>query len=223
MKLLSAFLNALYPDGAACLLCGRNARLDRRGLCENCRESIEPAAEIHIGGLISGAVAAMAYNDAAAQLIHGFKYGNKRYMGCGLAGGIDLPESWRIDAIVPVPLHPKREKERGYNQSMILAEKLGRRYDIPVRPRLLKRIRYTEMQSMTAGKDRRENVRGAFSAGECRGRNILLVDDVITTGSTIEECAIALKNAGAGKIYCAAAAYAGHGEGERNERQILQN
>ena len=90
---------------------------------------------------------------------------------------------------------------------MILAEELGRRYDIPVRPRLLKRIRYTEMQSMTAGRDRRENVRGAFRARECKGRNILLVDDVITTGST-------LKNAGAGKIYCAAAAYAGHGEGE---------
>ena len=180
MKLLNLFLNALYPEGVACLLCNRNARLDRRGLCEKCRESIDPAAEIHIDGVISGAVAAMAYNDAA----------------------------------VPVPLHPKREKERGYNQSMILAEELGRRYDIPVRPRLLKRIRYTEMQSMTAGRDRRENVRGAFRARECKGGNILLVDDVITTGSTMEECAIALKNAGAGKIYCAAAAYAGHGEGE---------
>lgn len=214
MKLLNLFLNALYPEGVACLLCNRNARLDRRGLCEKCRESIDPAAEIHIDGVISGAVAAMAYNDAAAQLIHGFKYGNRRYMGRGLAGGIDLPENWRIDTVVPVPLHPKREKERGYNQSMILAEELGRRYDIPVRPRLLKRIRYTEMQSMTAGRDRRENVRGAFRARECKGRNILLVDDIITTGSTMEECAIALKNAGAGKIYCAAAAYAGHGEGE---------
>ena len=186
MKLLSLFLNALYPEGVACLLCNRNARLDRRGLCENCRESIDPAAEIHIDGVISGAVAAMAYNDAAAQLIHGFKYGNRRYIGCGLAGGIDLPENWKIDAVVPVPLHPKREKERGYNQSMILAEELGRRYDIPVRPRLLQRIRYTEMQSMTAGRDRRENVRGAFRARECKGRNILLVDDVITTGSTME-------------------------------------
>lgn len=214
MKLLNLFLNALYPEGVACLLCNRNARLDRRGLCEECGESIDPAAEIHIDGVISGAVAAMAYNDAAAQLIHGFKYGNRRYMGRGLAGGIDLPGIWNIDAAVPVPLHPKREKERGYNQSMILAEELGRRYDIPVRPRLLKRIRYTEMQSMTAGRDRRENVRDAFRARECKGRNILLVDDVITTGSTMEECAIALKNAGAGKIYCAAAAYAGHGEGE---------
>ncbi len=217
-KLLDAFLDALYPEGAACLLCGRNARLDRRGLCEGCRASIEPAAEIHIGGLISGAVAAMAYNDAAAQLIHGFKYGNKRYIGRGLAGGIDLPENWRIDAVVPVPLHPERERERGYNQSMILAGELGRRYGIPVRQGLLKRIRYTEMQSMTAGRDRRENVRGAFSARECRGRNILLVDDVITTGSTAEECAIALKSAGVGRIYCAAAAYAGRGEGEGNEQ-----
>ena len=136
MKLLNVFLNALYPEGVACLLCNRNARLDRRGLCEKCRESMDPAAEIHIGGVISGAVAAMAYNDAAAQLIHGFKYGNRRYMGRGLAGGIDLPGNWNIDAAVPVPLHPKREKERGYNQSMILAEELGRRYDIPVRPRL---------------------------------------------------------------------------------------
>ena len=133
MKLLNVFLNALYPEGVACLLCNRNARLDRRGLCEKCRESIDPAAEIHIDGVISGAVAAMAYNDAAAQLIHGFKYGNRRYMGRGLAGGIDLPGNWNIDAAVPVPLHPKREKERGYNQSMILAEELGRRYDIPAK------------------------------------------------------------------------------------------
>ena len=77
MKLLNLFLNALYPEGVACLLCNRNARLDRRGLCEKCRESIDPAAEIHIDGVISGAVAAMAYNDAAAQLIHGFKYGQE--------------------------------------------------------------------------------------------------------------------------------------------------
>ena len=168
MKMLNVFLNALYPEGVACLLCNRNARLDRRGLCEKCRESIDPAAEIHIDGVISGAVAAMAYNDAAAQLIHGFKYGNRRYMGRGLAGGIDLPGNWNIDAAVPVPLHPKREKERGYNQSMLLAGELGGRYDIPVRPRLLKRIRYTEMQSMTAGRDRRENVRGAFRARERR-------------------------------------------------------
>ena len=67
MKLLNLFLNALYPEGVACLLCNRNARLDRRGLCEKCRESIDPAAEIHIDGVISGAVAAMAYNDAAAE------------------------------------------------------------------------------------------------------------------------------------------------------------
>ena len=51
MKLLNVFLNALYPEGAACLLCNRNARLDRRGLCEKCRESIDPAAEIHIDGV----------------------------------------------------------------------------------------------------------------------------------------------------------------------------
>ena len=69
MKLLNLFLNALYPEGVACLLCNRNARLDRCGLCEECRESIEPAAEIHIDGVISGAVAAMAYNDAAAQAL----------------------------------------------------------------------------------------------------------------------------------------------------------
>lgn len=214
MKLLDAFLNALYPEGVACLLCNRNARLDRRGLCESCRGSIDPPAEIHIGGAISGAVAAMAYNEAAAQLIHGFKFGNKRYMGRGLAAGIELPEGWDIDAVVPVPLHPKRERERGYNQSMILAMELGGRYGIPVRPGLLKRTRYTEMQSLTAGRDRRDNVRGAFGARECGGRNILLVDDVITTGSTMQECAIALKSAGAGNIYCAAAAYAGHGKGE---------
>lgn len=81
------------------------------------QESIDPAAEIHIDGVISGAVAAMAYNDAAAQLIHGFKYGNRRYMGRGLAGGIDLPGNWNIDAAVPVPLHPKRKRNEAITRA----------------------------------------------------------------------------------------------------------
>ncbi len=209
MKLIDAFLNALYPEGVTCLLCNKNAVLDDMGLCAFCREKTEPAGNVSIAGGISGAVAGIAYNETAAQLIHGFKYHNKRYIGSGLAGGIALPKGWSIDAIVPVPLHPKRERERGYNQSLILAEKLGKRYRMPVRPGYLKRVRYTEMQSLTAGRDRRENVRAAFKARGCSGKSILLVDDVITTGSTMEECAAALRAAGAADIYCAAAAYAG--------------
>ena len=112
--------------------------------------------------------------------------------------------------MIPVPLHSARLKERGYNQSLILAEHIGRKYNIPVKADLLKRIRNTLMQSLTSRHERRENVRDAFRASKrCAGMNIILVDDVITTGSTAEECAKALKAAGADKVYVIAACYAG--------------
>lgn len=89
MKLLNLFLNALYPEGVACLLCNRNARLDRRGLCEKCRESIDPAAEIHIDGVISGAVAAMHITTPR----------HSSYTDSSMATGGTWAEAWREGSI----------------------------------------------------------------------------------------------------------------------------
>jgi ComF family protein len=112
----------------------------------------------------------------------------------------------RLDAVVPVPLHWFRLFERGYNQAGALARPLARTLNLPLRPRWLRRARYTQHQAGQAVTPRRENMRGAFRAGptrRLRGISILLVDDAMTTGSTCNECAQALKRAGAKRVVVA--------------------
>ena len=104
------------------------------------------------------------------------------------------------DAVVPVPIHWFRRNERGFNQSELLAESFEN-----VRPELLKRSKYTRQQVGLSPAVRRENLAGAFRASkEVQGMSILLIDDVVTTGSTARECAFALRNAGAAWVGIAA-------------------
>ena len=113
-------------------------------------------------------------------------------------------ESVRLaaDLIVPVPLHRRRERERGYNQAALLARELSRRTGLPVAPALC-RTRDTPSQVATVGTEkRRANIEGAFECvADMRGRRVLLMDDVVTTGSTMGACAAPLKAAGASKVW----------------------
>lgn len=115
------------------------------------------------------------------------------------------------DFVIPVPLHWRRRWARGYNQSAILADCLARNLGLPCRPRWLRRIRFTPSQTEQSASTRRDNVRDAFRAcphPALKGRTVLLVDDVVTTGSTASEAARALRNAGAGQVVVAALAHA---------------
>jgi ComF family protein len=116
------------------------------------------------------------------------------------------------NAIVPVPLHWRRRWKRGYNQSLALARGLAARLRVPCRPSWLRRIRHTPEQTQQTPNARRGNVRGAFRAPAkiLPGHTILLVDDVMTTGSTAHEAATALRNAGATRVIVAVLARA-HG------------
>lgn len=115
-----------------------------------------------------------------------------------------------FDAIVPVPLHPARERERGFNQAELLAEWLSDHLSLPMRP-ALERVHYTTTQTAFDRAERMQNLRGAFrlrKKADVRRLRVLLIDDVLTTGSTLSECARVLREAGAQSIFAATAARA---------------
>jgi ComF family protein len=116
----------------------------------------------------------------------------------------------RFDIIVPVPLHPTRQRERGFNQASLLAESLSAQISTPSQP-VLERIRYTTTQTALDRAERMENLHNAFRLrknADVRGLRVLLIDDVLTTGSTLSECARVLKRAGATSVHAATAARA---------------
>ena len=109
-----------------------------------------------------------------------------------------------IDAVEGVPLHPRRKRERTYNQSALLAAEVARRLGVPVLEGGLARVKDTRSQTAMNSAERRANVRGAFAARDpswIEGRRILLVDDVMTTGATVAECARVLDEAGAACVF----------------------
>lgn len=117
-----------------------------------------------------------------------------------------LPSPWRRpDALIPVPLHPKTKRERGYNQSALLAEVVSCIHSIPVATELLVQIRPMKPQATLGESERWENVKGAFEVAQkqfVKGSVLVIVDDVMTTGATLNECAKVLKRAGAKEVYC---------------------
>jgi ComF family protein len=138
--------------------------------------------------------------------IHALKYRNAQHLADPL--GEMMGDYWRAhhipaDVIVPVPLHPSRERARGYNQSALLARRLGEITGLPIKENLLARIRATAPQVELGAEARRENVRGAFhcAPASAAGLHVLLVDDVCTTGSTLEACSQALRAGGASSVW----------------------
>lgn len=148
--------------------------------------------------------------------IHSIKY-NKRFLNAKFLGnliGSELGEKivgWKIDVILPVPLHHLKKAERGYNQSEFIVKGLSSKLKIPFTSRTLKRIRYTETQTAFNLTEREKNISNAFKVrnkNKITGKNILIVDDVITTGSTIRECGKALLASSAKSVYACSVAIA---------------
>ena len=166
--------------------------LDAEGRCALCRSGLRG---------FDAAYAFGAYGGALRQLIHLFKYGKVRTLARPLGNLLAraMPFGERFDAIVPVPLYWRRRLQRGFNQSELLARGLCRRTGIPM-VRALRRVQATPTQAGLSNTARRRNVSAAFRSRGVAGQRILLIDDVMTTGSTATACALALKRAGAKRV-----------------------
>lgn len=160
--------------------------------------------------------AAVRYGEVARDAIHAFKFGGRRAMAGPLAAlvadlGPALPLG-AVDVIVPVPLHPRRERERGFNQSWLLARRLAAAWSLTARGDVLTRRVATAPQTDLGAAARHLNVRDAFAIRRpelVAGRHVLLVDDVLTTGATVSECAVALRTGGAATVGVVTVARAG--------------
>lgn len=210
MNPLRALVDILYPK-VGCLACGEDLTHESLGasLCQDCANWLAEAAPVFSKQEpLCGAWSAFPYDGAALQLVRALKYERIRPaaepLGLGMAA---VSVDWRgIGALVPVPLHRRREAWRGFNQSMLLARVISEATGIPIITPLA-RNRHTKSQTLLDASSRETNVAGAFSCTPVRG-DILLIDDVYTTGSTLRACAVELLHAGAERVFALTAAKA---------------
>ena len=214
-----AFATLAFP--ARCLVCGTPLNRQERCLCATCLMDL-PRTHYHLQGanpveqLFFGKVPVVrgssyffykrgsAYREVLRQL----KYHGKRqvgfYMGCQMAAELQPAGFFEgIDAIVPLPLHKKREKERGYNQSEWIARGIAACTKLPIEDGAVVRKEYSATQARRSAFERWRNVEGVFELkepGRVRGKHVLLVDDVLTTGATLAACAAPLAAAGGVRI-----------------------
>lgn len=190
----------LPPPPGHCRRCGRFYEFPGISLCLDC---------LHDPPLVTIHRAALPYQGVLREIILLLKF---KECSCLARPLVDLAFNyfrddlvlWEgVDILIPVPLHSRREKERGYNQARLLAKALAKKVNLPWEGKVLKRIINSPPQSSVEGKDRRKNVRNVFQVEKNRevvGRVICLVDDVYTTGATLNECARILLAAGAREV-----------------------
>lgn len=146
-------------------------------------------------------------------IVHALKYSGIQQLGTELGrrlGSALRDEGVHADAVVPVPLHKRKLRERGFNQSLLIARGISGVLGIPVRADLVRRTRWTQTQTALSKEERKQNVEDAFECGEAdlSGLRIIVVDDVITTGATLEAVANALRASKAEGVTAASAAIA---------------
>jgi ComF family protein len=159
---------------------------------------------------------AARYEDPLREALRAFKFAGRRALAAPLADLIiEMPSCLAVaapDLLVPVPLYPRRERERGFNQALLLARRLSRAWNVPVRADVLTRTAATRPQTDLTAAERRANVRHAFALRRpdlVTGRHVVVVDDILTTGSTANACALRLCEAGAAVVGVITVARAG--------------
>lgn len=184
-----------------CHCCGRHLEKPLKNICPACVRK-----QLHFDRAFSPCV----YEGVLKELIHAFKYQGKDYLGTTLTRLMtEFIEEYSLpmdllDLVIPIPLHKTRLREREFNQAQILSNHIARKFNKKVSHNNLRRLRLTKTQTELEIGERLLNVKGSFTATkkeDIKGKNILLVDDVLTTGATCSEAAYALKEAGANIVF----------------------
>jgi len=225
----------LFPPHIKCAFCGAEiASTDKHSTCEKCLKTL-PLNSGKVCTRCGHPVYAAAqycldckgepceyqyarspflYDGLIKEAIYKLKYGDARYLAYPFSAYLVdeyISNNFSCDICIAVPLAPKRLKQRGYNQAYLLAKNFAKHISIPVIENVLIRIKETMPQAKQSNKDRAENMLGAFKIVNktiIKGKNILLIDDIYTTGATVKECAKVLKSAGAKAIFVLTIAHA---------------
>ncbi len=191
-----------FIQSPACMKCGKGLP-EEAEYCQDCRRKKhlfqQGAAEFEYGPMASS--------------IYRFKYGGRQeyalFFGSCMASALGgRMRRWRVQALVPVPVHPSRKRKRGYNQAQLLAEEISRQTGIPVRDDIIARCKKTVPQKNLDEKQRQNNLKRAFKIlrNDVKLDTIVIIDDIYTTGSTIDAMTTALHEAGVSRVYFAALA-----------------
>lgn len=182
-----------------CKKCGKSLVIEEAEYCYDC---------IKKNHSYESGISLFEYDDVMKQSIYGFKYKNKReYADYYIDEFIGLYKkeilNWQAEILVPVPLHKSRHLQRGFNQAEVLAKKIGKELDLAVDTKLLIRSKKTVAQKGLDNKERAKNLQDAFHIDKkvVQYKKVILIDDIYTTGSTIEACTKVLKMNGVGEVY----------------------
>ena len=229
-------LDLVFPRNIYCLCCGDTCEKSRiHGICDKCAAQMnwldhDPFRASLDEFAFDRVMSCCVYGFYARKIIHGLKLHSRTYIAENV--GLLMAEKARLEggeftAIVPVPMTPAKKKKRGYNQTELLSGYIAKELKLPVWKDVLEKVRETRSMRLSTGEERRSLLEGAYKAPEgaeekLAGADILLVDDVVTTGSTADACAIALKDAGAGSVSVLCFASTARGYIDSAEENMVQ-
>ncbi len=223
MKFSKVISELFFPSGIKCIVCGAELpRSVEHAVCDECTLALNEKYCLRCGRAIKNqadycdyckdnsfnfdkARAPFVYEDNVRKLIHNLKYGNAKYLAKEIAeylADLYFDTGINADLITFVPMHPKAQKERGYNQAEEIAKELSKITALPVIS-TIKRVKYTKHFAKMTNKERADAVVGLYEildGVEIKGKKVLLIDDVLTTGSTVNECSRLLKKSKAESV-----------------------
>lgn len=228
---IDTFLNFIFPRNIYCILCGKPVDRDEKySICDECKTNLKfiegktcekcgkPISEFHMERkchecinnyrFFTKAISCIEYDDISKKIIYDLKYNKKRYISYHIAeimyDRLKEEEMNCFDIIIPVPLHPTKEKNRSFNQASIIGKYLSRMTNIRIDNKTLIRSKNTITQNMLTREQRRKNLEHAFNVvkrNDIIDKSILIIDDIYTTGATINQCSKVLIENGARSVY----------------------